>query len=163
MLVLSADGAKYFIRKEVDMKNTNLNDDDLEILKLLFDQWKFRLAQYWSLMLKFYFATSILMLLPLMHGTWGVQLDALGIPMWILPVFGLATSIAIYFLARVEINRINEIKSCINNTIKEASLRFNEALPSENKLRGAHQNFPFVFLCFQSVLAIIMIIFILRS
>jgi len=144
------------------MKKTNLENSDLEIFKLLFDQWKFRLTQYWSLMLKFYVVTLILTLLPLMHGTWGVQLNAFNIPMWILPVAGLMVSIAVFFLARVEMNRINSIKSCIDNTIKETSLLFDGALPSKSMLRRAHQNLPIVFLIFQSMLAITIIVFILK-
>ena len=135
---------------------------ELELLNQLFEQWKFRLTQYWSLMIRFYLVILILTLLPLMHGTWGVNIDDFFIPIWLFPLTSMALSFVVCFIGRIEMKRIIAIKKCYDNIIKNTTDIFNEALPNENsKTRWTHQNFPIVFLVLQIILSCVMIGFII--
>ena len=43
-------------QKTINAESTTLDDKDMKMLELLFDEWKFRLAEFWPLMTKVLFA-----------------------------------------------------------------------------------------------------------
>lgn len=138
------------------MEGNGLNDKDREILKLLFDEWKFRLAQFWPLMAKFYLLSLILMLLPVMHSAWGANLGVLAIPAQVLPVLGIILSAIICGYAYIELKKADKIKAHLKVVITSHSSMFAGAFLEKDE---RHQKIPFVIFALQCLLAMLIIFF----
>ncbi len=145
--------------KRITLHCRHTYKQDLEILKLLHDEWKYRLSNFWSLMIKTIIISFILIFMPLMYEYWGVNFVVIEVPLYILPLTGLIFSIVICFFTSIEIIKINSIKTSIRRSIMEISPGFKVAFTKRNIL---HQNIPIVICIFQVVLSTIMIILIAK-
>jgi|GEM_PF-1118536 len=133
---------------------TEYSDVEIEVLKILFDEWKYRQQTLWSLMTKSISFAFALIFLPLLSDSMGVNIASLRIPLFILPVAGISLSVIIAFFAINEMLRIHRIKMSIKANIKFISSKFDEALKG-NKFN----NFiPIAVFIVQITLAIIIII-----
>ena len=101
---------------------------DLEILRLLLDEWKFRVKTFWSLTLKFNMLSVILILLPVMYRAWEVDVAAVEaiIPLSVLPVLGAVFSVLICIFSAIEKCRLAQIEKSIRKYI-EATPHFSGA------------------------------------
>jgi len=94
-----------------------------------------------------------------MHGTWGVNLSAFDIPLWLMPIVAICVAVPVGLLARHEMNRIQAIKKCLDEALKDTI--YNGAIPQNTALRREHQNMPLIILGSQILLAIIIICFVI--
>ena len=84
-------------------------DHNLDFINILFEEWKFRLSQYWSITSKTVFISFILFFIPYMKDAWGA--NTLNLPNQIFPVIGILFSIITCLLSTIEMNKINRIKA----------------------------------------------------
>ena len=134
------------------------SDNSLEILKLLLDEWKFRLAQVWSLMTKFYLLNMIVMVVPVMREAWGVDVGPLGNHLWILPFISLVFSGLVGYFSYVEMGKINDIKTCLRENIQKNYPQFCAAFTPRNK---GHQSLPIIIFGVQGLFAFAIALFFL--
>lgn len=135
--------------------NSKPEIDELETLKILHDEWKFRVTYFWKISIKFYFANLILTLLPLIHGIWDVDLIYFGIPLWIFPILGMLASLVITIVAGVEINTIRDID-------KQICLLVNETLKNKKPTNNWYLAYPIIICSMQFVISFTILHFIMR-
>lgn len=127
---------------------STFSQTDLEVQKLLFEEWKYRLNQLWSLMIKSTFSILALTFLPYLNI---LKVSDLGIPHFVFPVTGLFVSILTGFFSTIEIYKINKIKDVLKRNIRDYARLFSDAA---TKSQMFHQNIPIALFSFLSLLAI---------
>ena len=137
------------------MEKTRNYNNDIEMTKLLLDEWKYRLSQFWSLTIKTVIISLILILLPLMYKQWGVDITTLNDAIWVLSLIGAVFSALVCPFTTIEIRKINLLKTYIRESVTKISPMFSGAFSKRNK---AHQHLPIVICAIQVLLAIMVII-----
>jgi len=139
-------------QKTINAESTTLDDKDMKMLELLFDEWKFRLAEFWPLMTKFYLLSLILMILPVMYHTWAPGIDLI-IPIRVFPIFAIVFSGIICAYAYNEMKKADLIKKWLRDTMngKNSNL-FKNAFPQKQE---KHHRIPFVICGLQALVALI--------
>ena len=123
-------------------------DHNLDFINILFEEWKFRLSQYWSITSKTVFIRFILFFIPYMKDAWGA--NTLNLPNQIFPVIGILFSIITCLLSTIEMNKINRIKASIKMYISKHSEHIDTPYGKgyDNKI---HHNLPIAICCAQIV------------
>ena len=133
-------------------------DNNIEILKIYYDEFKYRHQHYWMIFFRSSAAILLLILSPFIYGE---KVKSIGNLILFLPVFGIILSIVSYFLLDAEYRRLN----AVNETMKSLRNRIGKEVEMENvkpssitKSVGEYVNFLF-FISFLilSVLDIIVI------
>ena len=99
----------------------------------------------------------ILIFLPLIYENFKIDIAALHVPLFLLPLTGAIISIIIGFFTIAEMNRIHGIKSCIKENIRKMSIKYDAAVAKGNKY---NPYIPLVLCILQIILAIIVIFLI---
>lgn len=99
--------------------NTRSGNDFGEVLKILHNEWKFRLSQYWSITIKMSIMFFVITLLPFMYSSWGADVSLLHIPIYVFPILGAIFSAVVAFFSIKEMDKINVLKESIKNFIAE--------------------------------------------
>ena len=133
--------------------NNNQNNFDLEYINILHDEWKFRLAQYWSLTSKTVLLSFILFFIPYMKDAWGA--NTLNLPNQIFPIVGIIFSIITCLIATIEMKKINTIKHSIKKYILIHSQQIDNPYNYNNIV---HQNLPVTICCVQIIIGIFVLI-----
>ena len=133
--------------------NNNQNNFDLEYINLLYDEWKFRLSQYWSLTTKTVLISFILFFIPYMKDAWGAK--TLNLPNQIFTIVGIIFSIITCWLSTIEIKKINTIKHSIKKYILAHSRQIDNPYSYDNIV---HQNLPVAICCAQIIIGIFVLI-----
>lgn len=131
-------------------KTVDNKSNDIEILNVLYDEWKFRLSQYWSITSKTVILDFILFFIPYMKDAWGV--NSLNFPNYIFPIAGIIFSIATCFISSIEMIKINRIKNSIKNYISNQTYNFENPYGNNNAM---HQNIPILICCVQIIIGVI--------
>ena len=133
-------------------------DNNIEILKIYYDEFKYRHQHYWMIFFRSSAAILLLILSPFIYGE---KVKSIGNLILFLPVFAIILSIVSYFLLDAEYRRLN----AVNETMKSLRNRIGKEVEMENvkpssitKSVGEYVNFLF-FISFLilSVLDIIVI------
>ena len=95
-------------------ENTN-KDISLDLIHILFEEWKFRLNQYWSITSKTVILNFILFFIPYMKGAW--RINTLNLPIVVFPISGILFALATCVISTVEMIKINKIKDTIKTYI----------------------------------------------
>jgi len=134
------------------MESNDIQGRDLEILKLLCDEWKFRTTTLWSLIVKFNLLSLTLILLPVMNDAI-IDIGALGIPIFVLPLAGALVSIAICAFSHIEKKEIGNLKRECEKIVKSSHTDlFSKAYENSNE---RYRLLPVSICALQVVLAII--------
>lgn len=134
----------------------NSPEQDIEMLKLLYEEWQFRLSQLWSLMTKATILIIVLMLLPYLTERFGLDVEAINLPEFLFPLLALILSIVIGIISTIEIRKINKIKSTMKDNIQCSFPKF--ASSSETPKYWLHQDIPIVIFSILSFFAILILI-----
>lgn len=132
------------------MNNKDKKDDnDLELINILYDEWKFRLSQYWSLTYQTILLSFILFFAPYLKDAWGTNI--LNLPNFIFPIAGIIFSIATCFVGVIEMKKINTIKNSIKCYI---STHLQNVQTPYNYNNPLHHNLPIYICCIQMIIGI---------
>lgn len=134
-------------------KSGNEINHDLDYINILYDEWKFRLSQYWSLTTKTVLLSFILFFIPYMKDTWGA--NTLNLPNQIFPVVGIIFSIITCLLSTVEMKKINLIKTSIKKYILTHSKHIDRPYNYDNIF---NHNLPIAICIAQVIIGIFVII-----
>ena len=126
-----------------------MDSQKLEIIKLLHDEWKYRLSQLWSLIIKCTTFTFILIFIPLIYEKIGVDFTQTKIPLSLFPISGIALAIIVCVFSTIEMRKVNKIKKGIKTTINEETC-FDVHTKKSNPLS---QNLPIIIFICQSLIA----------
>lgn len=104
------------------MKKPNKSKHDMELINIMYDEWKFRLTQYWSVTSKTFMLILFLFFIPYLKDTWGI--NNINLPNYIFPIVGIFFSISDCILVHFEMMKINKIKDSINKYVGHNSKNF---------------------------------------
>ena len=128
----------------------------IEYAKILDEQVKFRLSQFWRLSIKVNFASSIIALLPLFDNFFGFRANQLNIPLWIFPIIGFTVSLVINVFSFIETKIISKIEETLYNELRTEYPTI---------VRAKHQCwvFPIIFLILQFVLSALVLFITIQN
>lgn len=120
---------------------------EMELIHILYDEWKFRLSQYWSLTSKTTLISFILFFIPYMKDAWGTNI--FGLPNRIFPIVAIIYSVATCYISTIEMNKINQIKNSLKKYILEQSENLLDAPYATQNF--VHQHLP-IYICIIQIL-----------
>lgn len=148
--IISQNINEVFSMHSTSKKETN---HDSDYINILYDEWKFRLSQYWSLTSKTVLLSFILFFIPYMKDAWGA--NTLDLPNQIFPIVGIIFSIITCLLSTVEMKKINTIKASIKKYIITYSSNIDKPYAYDNIF---NHNLPITICLGQIIIGIFVII-----
>jgi len=137
-----------------DTTQKAVGNSDIEILKLLFDEWQFRVKNHWSLIIKFNLLSLTLILIPVMNEEM-LNLEVFGIPILVLPFAGVFFAGIICCYSRKEKKELATMKECMNKYVAKIP-QFQDVYA--NSSEKYYQQLPLIIFALQVTLAIIIYI-----
>ena len=131
---------------------------ELDILKMLHDEWQYRLSQIWSLMTKAITFSFILIFMPFIYRGFQVDPNEYNLPLFIFPITGGFLALIIGVIASLEMRRVIMIKENIKENIRRLSPHFHQSTTQKGWF---HNNLPIVICSTQIILAVIITFLVL--
>lgn len=140
------------------MTKENCSNSSECMVLMLFDEWKFRLSQYWSITSKVIMLNFILFFISYMKEAWHIV--GINMPNVAFPIMAMFFATLNCCISSVEMKKINLIKETIKGYIRKNFDELSNAyktINAGNVLVKSHHHIPLCIWGLQMILGIIVI------
>ena len=133
-----------------------MSDTNLEMLKLLHEEWRFRVSHLSSLIIKTTTFNLLLIFLPVIPDKIG-YVPTVNIPIFLVPLTGMLFSLIFGAFASLEMRKIIKIKEDLKKNISETAPQLSNAFVMKKSKNFINHNIPPILYVIQVLLALIMV------